>query len=559
MKQLIIILIGLYVLGFQSQAQNTEYIYNQNEVHFYGLDFSQSKMIGDDFDQESKIVEHYFRAWNDLLFVERDKYNVERLFDFKKAFYYPRFLDGTNRMVDANSLRTNGSHKIERAKIFEAVRNYNLPQDAGLGMVIFVETFNEYNDESVLYYAFFDIESRDLILIQQMKGETGGVGFRNSWANSIHFTMEEWKRLTYRQIVLDKIALLPQDEQHKFYTKVADEYEKDDVDFFVQRVEKRLRKNNIEMWSDNYYVPLPVPSNAVLAEKPKRPTNTEIKKDVSAEKPAVVKPSNYVSSVDINIPQGAKKNEYRYALIIGNEDYQSYQPTLSKESNVDYANRDAEVFKRYAEQVLGIPTENIVYLLDAKIVELNRALIKINKAIELSNGKAEVVFYYAGHGFPDQNTKDAYLIPVDVSATDLKYAFKMNDIYKTLTEFESKRITVFLDACFSGGARNKGLMSARGVKIVPKADYLDGNIVIFSASSGNETAQPFHKERHGLFTYYLLKKLQETGGNTSYSDMQGYLKENVGIKAVFVNESEQTPQINSSPAVGEEWKKWKFN
>jgi len=44
-----------------------------------------------------------------------------------------------------------------------------------------------------------------------------------------------------------------------------------------------------------------------------------------------------------DIPVNSKVDN-RYALIIGNEDYKSYQTTLSSEQNVDYAVNDATVF-----------------------------------------------------------------------------------------------------------------------------------------------------------------------------------------------------------------------
>ena len=269
MKQFILITLSFLFLETFCFAQNTEYVYNKNEVHFYGLDFSHAHMIGDDFDQADKIVQHYFRTWNDLLFTEKSKYNVERFFNFKDAHYHTQYLEKTNKRVDPYELRINGTHKIERAKIFESVENYDFAQDRGLGMVIFVETFNEYSDEASLYYVFFDIESRDLVLIQPMTGESGGVGFRNNWANSIYSSMKEWKTKTYRQIALDKIALLPQRDRQKYYIKIEDEFHKDDIDYYVRKVEKLLSKRGIEYYSSDYYKPLPIPSNAVFVKKEK--------------------------------------------------------------------------------------------------------------------------------------------------------------------------------------------------------------------------------------------------------------------------------------------------
>lgn len=556
MRNITLLILILSALNVSLPAQNMEYVYDQDEVVFYGLDFSHAKFIGEDFDNPKAIVSRYLPSWNKILFEEKNKYNVEELLDFKSAIYDLSMLTSLNKNVDYRELRINKSYKISREKFFESVRSYDVPQSSGTGLAIFVETFHEFNDECSVYYVFFDIASRDLIVIENVTGKTGGVGFRNTWANAIHDSMEKWKKQTYRRIALDKIELLPEKDRAKYFYKLESEWAKDDIDHFDAKIEKKIKKRGREVWAKGYYKPLPLPSNTTIRQIPISKENNQVKPTAAS---AQVLKKNFTSSVDLNVPNVGVKNPYRFALIIGNEDYQSHQPTLSKESNVDYANRDAQTFKLYAQNILGVPEENTVYLLDAQVVELNRALIKMNKAIELSNGKAEVFIYYAGHGFPDQNTKDPYLIPVDVSANDLKYAFKLTDLYKSLTQFESKRITVFLDACFSGGARNQGLMTARGIKIVPNEGYLKGNITVFSACSGTETAQPYHNEQHGLFTYFLLKKLQETQGNLTYEELYNYLKENVGIKSVFVNESEQTPEINSSPSVGEEWKNWKLN
>ena len=168
--------------------------------------------------------------------------------------------------------------------------------------------------------------------------------------------------------------------------------------------------------------------------------------------------------------------------------------------------------------------------------------------------------YYAGHGFPDVNSKVPYLIPVDVTVNNLEYALKMSDIYALLSEYPSKRVTVFLDACFSGGGRDLGLLTgARAVRINPKVDPIKGNLVVYSASSASQTALPYEEKQHGLFTYYLLKKIQETKGDVSYAELSNYLNNNVPIKSIMINDLEQTPLVNTSSSLGTSWKEWRIN
>ena len=263
------------------------------------------------------------------------------------------------------------------------------------------------------------------------------------------------------------------------------------------------------------------------------------------------------SSVNINIPTN-EKVKYRYALVIGNEDYTSFQRTLSAEQNVDYAVSDATVFKDYCLSTLGVKEENMEFITDAGAVDMNKKIKKVSKIIKALGRKAELIVYYAGHGIPHEITKTPYLIPVDVSASELSYAIKLDDLYKDLGSTGAKSITIFLDACFTGGGRSSGLLASnRGPKVKPKEGSLTGNLIVFSASSGNQAALANDNEGHGMFTFYLLKKFQESNGKVSMGDLADYLYQKVSIQSLKINEKEQNPSINASKAFND-WKSWKF-
>ncbi len=118
---------------------------------------------------------------------------------------------------------------------------------------------------------------------------------------------------------------------------------------------------------------------------------------------------------------------------------------------------------------------------------------------------------------------------------------------------------MFLDACFSGGGRTSGLLAARSVKVKPKADFISGNIVVFTASSGEQSSLPYQAEKHGMFTFFLLKKLQETSGNLSYNDLAAYIKTEVSIESIRTNSKEQDPDVLVSPDVENIWEGWLVN
>ncbi|MBR6437771.1 MAG: caspase family protein, partial [Bacteroidales bacterium] len=87
---------------------------------------------------------------------------------------------------------------------------------------------------------------------------------------------------------------------------------------------------------------------------------------------------------------------------------------------------------------------------------------------------------------------------------------------------------------------------------------LKGNTVVFSAASGDETAMTYKEKGHGLFTYFLLKKLQETGGEVSYGELDKYIKTNVERESFLINEKDQTPTTNVSENAVNTWKNMKL-
>jgi len=261
------------------------------------------------------------------------------------------------------------------------------------------------------------------------------------------------------------------------------------------------------------------------------------------------------SAVDKNIPFNSMRNPDRIALIIGNE---NYSEALNAEVNVQYARNDAEVFRQYALRTLGVEEDNLYFLTDATAGEMRRNIDLVAKLIEKMGSSAELVFYYAGHGYPDETTRVPYLIPVDVDATNLSAAIKLSDVYEKFGNTDASRITIFLDACFSGGGRTQGLLVARAVKIKPKSEMVKGNMVVFSASTGEQSSLAYDKEMHGMFTYFLLKKLQESKGDINYNDLAAYIEKNVSLESLKVNEKEQDPEVTISPAVQDSWGSWNF-
>lgn len=259
------------------------------------------------------------------------------------------------------------------------------------------------------------------------------------------------------------------------------------------------------------------------------------------------------ADVDVNIPENPTTQENTFVVIIANENY-------NKEANVDYALNDGSVFKQYCEKTLGIPEKNIHYEADATYGTIRSEINWITSVAEAYNGTARLIFYYAGHGMPNEAAgNEAYLLPTDAASSDFGSAISLSHLYERLNEHPTQNVTVFLDACFSGSVRENDMLAyARTVRIKPKENNLGNNMVVFSATMGAETAYPYHEKQHGMFTYFLLKKLQETKGDVTYEELSSYIIEEVRKESAVSNDRKQNPQVNAGTGLMDTWKTLKL-
>ncbi len=155
-----------------------------------------------------------------------------------------------------------------------------------------------------------------------------------------------------------------------------------------------------------------------------------------------------------------------------------------------------------------------------------------------------VFVYYSGHGAPNPNTGDAYLVPYDGDPSFIEQTgYSLKRLYKNLNKLPAKEIVVVLDSCFSGaGGRSVLAKGARPLVMnMDKQVFHSDRIAILSASSGGQISSTHEEKGHGLFTYFFLKGIKD--GNSELGTLYNYLKPQVERIARKTYNNEQTPGL----------------
>jgi len=218
----------------------------------------------------------------------------------------------------------------------------------------------------------------------------------------------------------------------------------------------------------------------------------------------------------------APSHRYSVAVIIGNKTYQGRIPEVA------YAHRDADAMKAYLTQVLGYREGNIIDLRDATKAELEAAFGNAysheGKVWRFMRpGRSHVTVFYSGHGVPGLKDKRGYILPVNADPNTPEInGYPVDLLYKNLAALEAESVTVYLDACFSGES-DQGMLirSASPVYVQSKMPETKGGLTVLTAASANQVASWDEENKHGLFTWHLLRALQGEADQEPFGDGDG--------------------------------------
>lgn len=192
MKKLLLLMITI-TLVIHSNAQSATDIFKTKEVVWYGLDFSQVKLVGSaGFTDVQKIKDVYFDAMNNVVATEKDKYNIEKIIRKSYVEYDLSIVSKQNQLPEVSSLLTDNPDDcktLDEAKVQAIVSSYKIEGKNGIGLVYIMESLDKKKEQGSMFVTFFDIATKQVLITERFTGAAGGIGFRNYWVKPVYNVM----------------------------------------------------------------------------------------------------------------------------------------------------------------------------------------------------------------------------------------------------------------------------------------------------------------------------------------------------------------------------------
>ncbi|MEN8227565.1 MAG: caspase family protein [Bacteroidota bacterium] len=220
-----------------------------------------------------------------------------------------------------------------------------------------------------------------------------------------------------------------------------------------------------------------------------------------------------------------------FALVIAVEDYDDPQI-----NDLDQPVQDATRFTTLINSKYNFEQENILFLKNPTKAEIIGTLHKMRKQVTPQDN---LLIYYAGHGYWDEEMTTGYWLPKDASKDNPVDWLPNTDLTNYLNVLRSKHTLLIADACFSGGIF-KSRAAFNNVMSIEKLYKLTSRKAI---TSGTLKEVP----DKSVFIEYLIKRLD--------SNQKKYLPSEQlysSMREAVINNSPNIPMYGTIQNVGDE-------
>lgn len=219
-----------------------------------------------------------------------------------------------------------------------------------------------------------------------------------------------------------------------------------------------------------------------------------------------------------------------HALVIGNDTYAHLRSLRT-------ATSDARAVAEVLAREYGF---DVKLLIDGTRAETISSLYRYRSEL---NGSDNLLIYYAGHGWQDEDTGRGYWLPVDATRDDPANWISNATITDLLKANPAKHVMLVVDSCFSGTL-------TRGIKLPRQSNVhlekLSAKKTRTALTSGGSEPVEDGAGEHSVFAAALLRSLLESQG---VLEGQTLFTE---IRRPVMLESRQTPEYGDVRFTGHE-------
>lgn len=176
LTSILVVSVFLYTTGQNSYSKKD--ITHISKITVYGIDFSNAVVINESYKHKDMLEGQLYNAINDRFFIEK--------LDQLRRGLGKEFEINSSLTNKKNSQSTVNYFVIDTNSINKIIKEYELVEKDGIGLVFIVKSLDKPYKKVELYTVFFDIGTKRAIWFKKETGRGGRwTGLENYWCNKV--------------------------------------------------------------------------------------------------------------------------------------------------------------------------------------------------------------------------------------------------------------------------------------------------------------------------------------------------------------------------------------
>lgn len=186
-------------------AQTLKDVFTSSEtsIVYLGIDFTQTRLIGDVATSGIDMRDKYFPGINDVVINEPKRYNIAKALNKTTVNSDIGIVAKRNKKVNAEDIiSTNSSDysRLTETDINKLVKGIDFENKKGLGLLFIMEGMSKIAKGASIWVTFIDMGNKKVLMTERIECKSnGGFSIRNYWANTIFNLIETIEKKKYKE------------------------------------------------------------------------------------------------------------------------------------------------------------------------------------------------------------------------------------------------------------------------------------------------------------------------------------------------------------------------
>lgn len=197
--------IFLIITTQSTVAQSLKDLFTNSEtpLFYYGIDFTQARVIDDAAANATDIRDRQFPGINNTVVNESGKFDFRGAFHKNSIDHDLRFVQSRNKKMKVEGIKsTNVSdyNRLKEADIHKLVKDFDFGSaNKAIGLLFIVEGMSKSAKAATVWVTFVDVKNKKVLHTERMEGKGSGFGFRNYWAAAIKDVLDQIEKKKYSE------------------------------------------------------------------------------------------------------------------------------------------------------------------------------------------------------------------------------------------------------------------------------------------------------------------------------------------------------------------------